>query len=424
MPRSVRPEHHRVPPPLTGAEAAIEGLAILEELPDELGLLLWHSLRNATFWARMPPAARSGLFQPDAATDRQTDLDALSLPSRLDAPLRAIASLLAAPADAEVSVISDACLGIGHWAADEGRFGTAAEFAQAAVALRNDDAKAAYLAGRWARKRGDGARAETWFRYAIAEARQNEDWETYALSHVGIGCLFDGRGSFPQARRVLTRALRASRRYRLRNVEAMALHDLFALAISTRKLQAAERLAAAAVEAYGPGHPRVPVVAQDLAFLWTEHGRFAPAMEVLQRVEPLVSGFPEQLLLTSALARAAAGAGRMDLYESASAAAMTMIPEPEVREGVAPALLNLARGAASAGEWERAGRAAARAESIARSTGEAKVRLAAEAVREEVERHARASQPVQPAEADTMVASQAERQLTEVISGHLAIGTG
>jgi tetratricopeptide (TPR) repeat protein len=162
----------------------------------------------------------------------------------------------------------------------------------------------------------------------------------------------------------------------------MALHDLFALAAETGRIRVAERLAARAAEAYGPGHPRLPNLAQDLAFLWIENGRFAPSLELQQRIRSDINGFPERLILESAIARAAAGAGRLDVYERAAAEALTRVPDPEVHEGVAAALLNLAYAATSAGEWDRAVRTAERARRISEQTREGKIRLEAEAVHE------------------------------------------
>jgi tetratricopeptide (TPR) repeat protein len=166
----------------------------------------------------------------------------------------------------------------------------------------------------------------------------------------------------------------------------MALHDLFAIAAETGRLRAAERLAARAAAAYGASHPRLPYLAQDLAFLWTLHGRFLPALELQQRIRSNINGFPERLILESAIARAAAGAGRLDVYERAAAEALTRVPSPEVHEGVAAALLNLAYAASSAGEWDRAVRTAERARRISEQTREGKIRLEAEAVHERASR--------------------------------------
>jgi hypothetical protein len=165
----------------------------------------------------------------------------------------------------------------------------------------------------------------------------------------------------------------------------MALHDLFALAAETGRMRVAERLAARAAEAYGAGHPRLPNLTQDLAFLWIENGRFAPALALQERIRSQVNGFPERLFLESAIARAAAGVGRMDVYERAAAETLTRVPDPEVREGVAASLLNLAHAATSAGEWDRAVRTAERARWISEQTREGKVQLEAEAVHERAE---------------------------------------
>lgn len=408
---------HRVPPPLTrGGEGAFEGAEILGEVAGEPGGLLWDSLRNVMLWARAPEGARGELFVPGTAERRAGELERIALPERLAAPLRTINGMLARPARTDAAELAGACRGVAEWAWDEGHTGTAVAFMQAAVFVVPADAAAAKEVGRMTRLRGEGPRAESWFLYAIDQARQTGDWESYALAYLGVGNLYGQRGNFPGARRALMRAYRAARRHGHRNVEAMVLHDLFVVAAAVGRVRPAERYAVAAAERYGPGHPRLPVLAQDLAFLWTEHGYFEPALQVFEPLRPLVRGFPEALLLVSATARAAAGAGRAERYEGARVEAEGMVPVPEAQEGVAPAILNLAHAAASRGEWGGAAEAAERARRIAGRTGEAKVRIAAEAL---LDRISQAESPAAPTEAGVptgRTSASAERAAEEIRS--------
>lgn len=417
----LRKRRHPSLRPLMWGGEAFEGADILEELPDALGGLLWNSLRNLTFWARAPKEARRNLFPSPAGADRLGDLEQAEIPPPLEQPLRSVASLLVDPADAQISHLSYACKEIARWAADGERFGTAIAYGQAAAILDPGDAAAAYLVGRWTRKRAEGSRAESWFRYAITQARNTEDWESYALAHIGLGNLHSERGNFPLARRALSRAVRAARRHGHRRVVAMALHDLFAIAAETGRMRVAERLAARAAEAYGAGHPRLPNLAQDLAFLWTLHGRFAPALALQERIRSQVNGFPERLFLESAIARAAAGAGTMDVYERAAAEALTRVPDPEVREGVAAALLNLAYAATSAGEWDRAVRTAERARRISEQTQEGKVRLEAEAVQDNALHQLQIAPWVERADAPQPASEEHMREVSEAFYRLLAV---
>lgn len=409
-----------MPPPLIrGGEGAFEGAEILEEVPGELGGLLWDSLRSVMLWTRAPERGRAGLFVPGTAERRSEDLEGIALPDRLSAPLRTVTRMLADPGRTDATELAGACGAIAAWAWDEGHTGTAVAFMQAAALTCPTDAAVAKEVGRMTRIRGEGARAETWFLYAIDQGRRTGDWESYALAHIGVGNLYGQRGNFPSARRSLMRALRASRRHGHRRVEAMALHDLFVIAAAAGRVRTAEKYAVAAAERYGPGHPRLPVLAKDLAFLWTEHGYFESALKVFYPVRPLVRGFPEELLLVSATARAAAGAGDAEGYERALAEAEGMIPVPETREGVAPAVLNLAHAAVSRREWGRAAVAAERARRIAGETGEAKVRLAAGDVLDRI------SQPEAPSPAGVGTSgsrgsASAERAAEEIRSLLLA----
>jgi tetratricopeptide (TPR) repeat protein len=317
-----------------------------------------------------------------AAHQRRQALSDGSIPLLLREPLDQITDLLAKPGEAIPGIIADACRSIAAWAIDERHLATAISYLQVVILLDPRDAATAYQLARTARRHGEGQRAETWFHYSVHYARRNRDWATYSLAFIGVGNLHGERGNYPAAKRSLMRALRASRRHGIRAVEAMALHDLFTTALHSQSYRAAERLAAAAAEAYGAGHPRLPHLAHDLAVLWIEQGQFEPALEVLSLVYPQIAGFPERMIVASSLARAAAGAGRTDVYERARGETESMLPETDSVEGVAPTLLNLARAAASMGDRVRAREWAERTCRVARHMREGKVRLEAEAVLE------------------------------------------
>jgi tetratricopeptide (TPR) repeat protein len=296
--------------------------------------------------------------------------------------LDTLASVLSEPGTVQGASLAAACRTLADWAHAEGKVGTALAFLQAAALARPDDAGISYAVGRMARRHGEPTRAESWLQHAIVLARRKEEWEMYTLVYAGLGNLYAERGNFPAGKRALTRALRTARRHSLHAREGETLHDLFAIAAETGRVREAERLAAAAVESYGKGHPRLPYLAHDLAFLWVERRMFGPALAVMEGLRPHIKGFPGRMMLFSAAARAAAGVGDRERFERAWVETEQEVPPVPYREAVAAALLNLALGAEMLGELDRARSMALRAADVAGRTREGKLRLAAEALEE------------------------------------------
>jgi tetratricopeptide (TPR) repeat protein len=235
------------------------------------------------------------------------------------------------------------------------------------------DAGAAYAVGRMARRRAEYSRAETWFRRAIALARQSGDWQSYALAFSGLGNLYMQRGNFPAARRFHVRALRAARRHSLRQIQGAALHDLFVLAAGSNHKDEAERYARGAFEAYGLENPRLSILAHDLAYFWMERGHFAPALTVFEALIPHMTRHEDRLVGLANIVRAAAGAGQRRLFEHTWDEVWDGLTRNEGAENSAQVLLELAHGAAQLGEHERSERAAERAVRTARERGESKI---------------------------------------------------
>ena len=378
----------RTPPAITHGAESFEGGGVLEEVRGPLGLLLWQALRDVNLWSSHAPEAREGIFQPGADTMllgliRTTELDV-----QLESPLMTLMRMAGAPESARPETVELACQHIAHWADTHGHSATSIAFAQAAALAVPADAGAAYAVGRLARRRAENSRAETWFRRAIALARQSGDWTSYALAFSGLGVLYQQRGNFPAARRFHIRALRAARRHSLRQVQGSALHDLFVIAAQANRTDDAARYARGAFEAYGADHPRLPMLAHDLSYHWMERGYFAPALTVFQALLPHMGRHEERMMTLGAVVRAAAGAGQRRLFEESWDEVWDGLTrnEAETAEVAAQVLLELAQGAGQLGEPERAERAAERAVRIARERGESKVLLTAESVLESVRR--------------------------------------
>lgn len=407
----------RIPPALMHGSEVFEGLGVLDDLPGETGLVLWQSLRDANLWAEAEDR-RAGLFAADAEPARAAALESAGSPAELATALGMLSRMVGDPAGIAAEEVAAACHEISRWADGKALLSTALAFAQAAALAEPTDAAAACTVGRLARRAAEYNRAETWYRRTVALARQSGDWATYSLAFVGLGNLYSQRGNLPSARRFHLRALRAARRNTLRELEGMALHEMFGIAIEAGNRREAEGLARAAFEAWGPGHKRLPRLAHDVAYYWTTRGHFGRALPVFQSLLP---HFPEpamRLLVLADIARAAGGARDSATFVDAWVEAGELLHGREVREAAARALLDLAHGAASLGAWDKAESAARDAISVATERGESRIVMAAEALMESARRHsAVATSDTEPAEiaaAADALAGDFVRSLTAV----------
>ncbi len=410
----------RTPPAIMHGAEPFEGAGILDEVRGATGLLLWQSVRDVGLWASVEPEEREGIFVPGSDEGRIASLRRVGVDVHVEPPLVTIARMVGAPGTARPEQVAMACHQIAHWADGQGALGTAIAFAQAAALSTPMDAGAAYAVGRLARRRAEYARAETWFRRAIALARQTGDWTSYCMAFSGLGNLYAQRGNFPAARRFQVRALRASRRHSLRQIQGVALHDLFVLASNAGAASDdAERYARLAYDAYGHDHPRLPALAQDIAWFWMDRGHFEPALDVFQALLPHMHRFEERLVVLANVARAAAGAGERRLFEETWDEVWDGIDRNDSLENTAQVLVELAHGASTMGEPERAERAAERALHVATQRSESKWRLTAESVLESVRRgraaRARASEraPVRTMEETGAFAADLVRSLNQ-----------
>ena len=351
-------------------------MSVLEELPSELGTLLWQSLRTVRRWSSAPADVRGKLFLRGAYKRRISDLDAIAPEPAIRQPVETIARLLENPKDADVGQIGAACGQIAEWAQGQQAHATAFEFVQAAALVSPTDPKLSLAVGRAARDRAEYPVAESWYQRTIALARRARDWDTYARAYVGLGKMWLARGVYPAARKNLLKAARVAMRERLREPLGMAFHDLFGLESDAHHDAQAIEYAHAALKAYPPGHPDLKSLAYSLAFFWVERGQFAPALPVLKAVVPHV--IPNhQAYVQGGLARASGGMGDIPTFDAAWAAVWGFDDD---MPGKADALVEAARGAASLARWDDAERAAIRAREIAVQRRQSKVVLDAEGV--------------------------------------------
>ena len=387
----------RVPPALThGDTDAFEGLSVLEEVPGELGLVLWQSLRDAMLWGRADLAQRAALFAPASDTARMAATLAAGAPVEVEEPLKVLAGMVGQPETAREENVALACRQLSQWAEARALLAAALSFAQAAAVVTPADPSCAYNVGRLARRRAEHARAETWYRRTIALARQAGDWPTYALAFCGLGNLYVGRGNFPVARRFYERALRAAGRNSLHEIEAMARHDLFGIAVEVGDAAEAHEMARGAFEAYGPHHASLPALAHDIAYFWITQGSGDRALPVLKSLVRHAEEPGFRLGVFGDIGRVAGASGDRGAFQAAWSDATEMISASPGLDTAARAWLDLAHGALSLGAWDRAEDAAQRALEGATRRGDSKTRLTAEALVDAARRHQRAEQQAVP----------------------------
>lgn len=387
----------RVPPALThGDTDAFEGLSVLEEVPGELGLVLWQSLRDAMLWGRADLAQRSALFAPASDTARMAATLAAGAPAEVEEPLKVLAGMVGQPETAREENVALACRQLAQWAEARGLLAAALSFAQAAAVVTPADPSGAYNVGRLAKVRTEYARAETWYRRTIALARQAGDWPTYALAFVGLGNLYVQRGNLPAAERFFERALRAAGRNSLHEIEGRARHDLFGIAVERGNVARAHELARGAFEAYGPHHPSIPALVKDIAYFWITQGYSDRALPVLKMLLPLVDEPTLRLAVIGDIGRAAGALSDRAEFQAAWSDATEMIAASPGLYNAAATWLDLTQGARDLGAWDRAEEAAQRALECATRLGQTKVRYLAEEMADAARRHQRAEAQAEP----------------------------
>lgn len=375
------PRRWRTPPPLTrGSAESLEGMEILREVPGETGVLLWQAYRNVMFWATAEASERGTLFAPDAAQGRLSELLAADLPTAIVDPLVAVGRMLGAPQATSGESIADACRTVADWADAEGYDATALAFTQAAALASPRNAALALAVGKLARQRNELPRAETWYRHAIMIARQTGDWHVYGLAYLSLGNMARQRGNFPAAHRMHIKALRSGKRKGLGEIVGQSSHEMFVIATEMGRAEQAEHYARQAFRAYGSEHELLPALAHDIAYYWMEQGYFTRALPVFVALEPLFTDLKQKLPVRANVIRAAGAAGDRDLFRRMWNETIKLTKEPEAMPVVANSLLEMARGAASLGEWDRAEQVAERAVAVAQERGEAAVVVRAESL--------------------------------------------
>jgi tetratricopeptide (TPR) repeat protein len=369
---SPRPLLHTAGPP------QFSGLVILEEYDGPPGLVLWESFRDADLWARAD--ARRGLF---ARSGRPRAAAVAALPNDPFAsikPTLVSLSLLPHQRDSDAPAVGDGCDNIARWSHELGRLGTAVEYEQVASLADPRNAIYAVRTARWLRMRAEYARAWSWFDFGIVVSRRENDWQAYCEAYAGIGNLYVQVRNYPRARVAHRRVLRAARRNHLPDMVASAYHNLFVVEMEVGNADRAEVYAQRALRTYPLSSPSLPRLARDLAWRWMVRGYFERALPLAQEALAHFNSPADRALLWSDIARAAAGAGALEIFEDAWAQTRVLFSEYPMDPWPADILVNLAHAAATSGERTRAAWAATKAVEIARSRSESTLVLTAEAI--------------------------------------------
>ena len=385
----------RVPPPLLHDPGAPgpQGINVLKEFQDEVGAVLWKSLRNVLLWGECSPEDRSELFPRGSHEGRRAEILAAEPDPEVEGALVDLAGILARPGSMDPERIALACTRVAAWAEEQGKPLTSLEFFQAAAIASPLDPHHALRVARATRDRAQYERAEAWLQRAIGLARRAKDWDAYARAYIALGNMMRRRGAYPAARHNLTKALRRAVRQGQRETEGMALHDLFVLEYECGNTGEAQKLAARALRAYGRDHALIPALAHDLAYAWLHSGLYERALPVFKAAYDRVAKHHLPGVLGS-IARASGAMGDQSEFERAWRALSELDPGP----GVAEAWTDAARGAVSLGDWDEARDAARHAERIATERGEAKITFTAESILEDIHAEERAQESMREAD--------------------------
>lgn len=250
--------------------------AILNEVPNTLGLVLWQDLRHVCDWAESAPEVRTELFQPPTPNVVAKRRDARTHAGVIAPSLDAFAAMKANPTKCDPSELGAACQRIVEWALEREYPQTAIEFAEAAATVDASNPKFANIAGRLTRDACEYDRAEVWFNRGIGLAQAQGNTIEKFWGHVGYGKLYKEIGRVKDARKYLNRAARLAWKAGPPTLAASAQHDICALLMVRGYLSEAAQHARLALRWYPQSDPRLPFFGADVALMLVLARRYAP----------------------------------------------------------------------------------------------------------------------------------------------------
>lgn len=412
---SRRRQPHRIAPPISHGPEMLDSEIVLHELPDDVGLLLWKTVRSLRLWSDAAADQRAELFADDAHNLRLRRLQQLDFDADLQESMETAAAILNGPYVPLEAVVTSARL-IASWAAQHGHTGTALEFTQAAAFLSPKDAELILSVATYARAHGELARAESWYRQAIVIARRTQDWISLANAYLGIGRTLLERGNYATARVMLIRGVRAATRHSLWEERAQIAHQIARLAARTDRPAEVVRSARIALEAYDSGDPRLHQLSLELGIYWVRSGYTRDARRLLLALNRDILTRDERLERAAALSRAHAALQDVAGFEATWADADLILSDIAPSRHPVPVLTDLVHAAAEAEHSDRLHSAVDRLIRVAELRGDPKLRATAE----QLARAARGEEPFPAAPArrrvrevhslvDALVAALAQR---------------
>jgi tetratricopeptide (TPR) repeat protein len=190
-----------------------------------------------------------------------------------------------------------------------------------------------------------------------------------------LGSLRRQAGDSDGAVAALSQARELAQRFGLPEIEGAALHDLCIIHFEVGAGDKGFACAREALSVHEPGSTAIAKVAHDVAvFMMQSRGDYTNALTVFRELENHTFDAPDQLLLWGNIARSAAGAGEMLVFERAWESARRLVERIGVKkEQHAAALINLGEAALSAGRIDWAEAVASRAYEIGETRGETHV---------------------------------------------------
>lgn len=344
-------------------------LDLLRDDTGPLGFLLWRIISDVLLWTACAPENRSKLFRAAPEDLGEVLAYATLTAPELREPLQALLTVSAVPGLADESAVAEAGARVVEWAEGQSMKETAVQFAEAAARIDASASRRAYTAGRLCRRLGDYPRAAIWFRRAIRLARRTQaagikfSEVDFANAHRGYGFLLIDMGCLKEAEPHLWKAAHAASRAGRKSLAGSAHHDLLLVMVGLERWSEALDHAKQAVALYKDGHPRFPILAHDVAFMWSSLGYFSSALPIYEKVLPFVEYQRERILVLASLARSAAAVRDHIRYVRAANAVLQMAATDT--EMVASSMYHLAQGARSFQQWERAEELAGRALHVA-----------------------------------------------------------
>jgi tetratricopeptide (TPR) repeat protein len=352
--RPGRPRAAEFTTPLTIPGGAVAGAELVRELPTDVSLAVWQTLRSVLLWAAEEPALRGDLFEPWAMGEWERELLEDDWDPDVRCALAVLVGQLARLGEASPETLAHTCLSVTDWALEHGYVATGLAFAEAAGLAWPQHPRFAWVAGRLMRVHGRRREAEMWLKRSERAAARMEDWDARSLALNSLGNAHYEAGNYQASIRTLMDALRVARRYRLRQREGEILHDLFNVLMWSGDLDRAEPFAVEAFEIYKDGHHRLASLAHDMALLWIKRGYFGRALTVLREL-PIFFDRPEdRVRVLASLARAAGECGDSNLFDTAATESIALAQDDFVARHAAPAMLEIGLGAWSLGDWLRA----------------------------------------------------------------------